>query len=330
MRALLSTTPGGPETLELADIDYPTAGQGEVVLGIRAVGLNFPDVLKIEDKYQVKGKRPFSPGSEVSGVIEAVGPGVMHLKVGDRVMALCGFGGMQEALAIPAANCVKIPTSMSFDEASTLTLSYSAAHYAIAIRARAKPGEKIFILGAAGGFGTAAIEIAKALDLHVIAADLTDAKAEFCLAKGADEAFSYPESPLDKKAQKAFSQKIKSISGGVNIVLDIVGGDYSEPALRSLNWNGRFMVIGFPAGIATMPLNLTLLKSVDIRGVFWGAWQQDHSADAKQQMVTLLELYASGKIRPNIARVFPLEQGGKAIQLLADKEVMGKVVVEVS
>ena len=329
MKAVLSTAVGGPETLELTDLPSPTAGPGQVVLSVKAVGVNFPDSLIIVDRYQFKPERPFAPGGEVSGVVKEVGEGVTHLKPGDRVIGSCGWGGMVEELAIDAARCIPIPDDMPFDEAAAFILTYGTSYYGLKQRGDLKPGEKLFITGAAGGVGLAAIELGKAMGAEVIAACSTQEKVDFCLSKGADKGLVYARD-LDKDGQKAFSKDIKDVSGGgVDVIYDAVGGAYAEPALRAMNWEGRFLVIGFPAGIPKIPLNLTLLKSCDIRGVFWGAAVARDPAANQQNLAEMFAMYQEGKIKPHVSETFPLERGGEAIQYLIDRKALGKVVVTV-
>lgn len=330
MKALLSKTPGGPETLVLEDIDSPKAGKGEVVISIKAIGVNFPDSLIIKDMYQFKPERPFSPGGEVSGVIKEVGEGVTHLAVGQRVIGSCGWGGMREELAIDAGRCIPIPDSVPFEEAAAFVMTYGTSFYALKHRADPKPGEKLLVLGAAGGVGLAAVELGKAMGLEVIAACSTQEKVDFCISKGADKGLVYDRAPLDRGQQKTLSNQIKEISGGgVDIIYDGVGGDYAEPALRAMNWEGRFLVIGFPAGIPALPLNLTLLKSCDVRGVFWGAAVARDPQRNAADLAEMFELYSQGKIRPHVSNAYPLDRGADAIQELMDRKAMGKVVVTV-
>jgi NADPH2:quinone reductase len=330
MKALLSKTPGGPETLVLEDIESPKAGKGEVVISIKAIGVNFPDSLIIKDMYQFKPERPFSPGGEVSGVIKEIGEGVTHLAVGQRVIGSCGWGGMREELAIDAGRCIPIPDSVPFEEAAAFVMTYGTSFYALKHRADPKPGEKLLVLGAAGGVGLAAVELGKAMGLEVIAACSTQEKVDFCISKGADKGLVYDRAPLDRGQQKTLSNQIKEISGGgVDIIYDGVGGDYAEPALRAMNWEGRFLVIGFPAGIPALPLNLTLLKSCDVRGVFWGAAVARDPQRNAADLAEMFELYSQGKIRPHVSNAYPLDRGADAIQELMDRKAMGKVVVTV-
>ncbi|MES2835296.1 MAG: NADPH:quinone oxidoreductase family protein [Pseudomonadota bacterium] len=331
MRAVLSKAVGGPETLVVEEVLDPTPMKGEVVIEVRAVGVNFPDTLIIEDRYQFKPQRPFSPGGEVAGVVEAVGEGVKTVRKGDRVIAVPGWGGMVERLAVRAETLVPIPDAMSFEEAAGLIMTYGTSYYALKDRAGLKAGETLLVLGAAGGVGAAAVELGKAMGAHVVAAASTNDKVEFALELGADNGLIYPTGPMDKAAQKELSGELKLACGrdGADVVYDAVGGDYCEPALRAMDWNGRYLVVGFPAGIPALPLNLTLLKSVSVIGVFWGAAVMRDPAAHAANMADLMGLYAQGKIRPRISRTFPLERAHEAIQALGDRTVMGKVVVTV-
>ena len=331
MRAVLSKTVGGPESLVVEDVLDPTPKPGEVVIEVRAVGINFPDTLIIEDKYQFKPARPFSPGAEVAGVIEAVGEGVKGLFKGDRVIAVPGWGGLVERIAVPAASVIKMPEAMSFEEGAALVMTYGTSYYALKDRAQLKAGESLLVLGAAGGVGSAAVELGKAMGAHVIATASTNDKVQFALEMGADNGLIYPAGKMDKAAQKELSGEFKLASGrdGPDVVYDAVGGDYCEPALRAMDWNGRYLVVGFPAGIPSLPLNLTLLKSVSVIGVFWGAAVARDPAAHMANMADLLKLYAEGKIKPRVSRTFPLERADEAIQALGDRTAMGKIVVTV-
>jgi len=328
MRAVLSTEPGGPETLTVAELDDPEPSAGQVVVDVAAASVNFPDVLIIQDLYQVRPQRPFSPGAELSGVISAVGEGVDSLAVGQRVLAVPGHGCMAERVAVDAAACYRIPDEMPFDHAASFLLTYGTSHYALKQRARASSGETLFILGASGGVGLAAVQLGKAMGLTVIAGCSSQDKVDFCVAQGADAGIVYPRQPLDRDAQKALSSQIKEAGGGgVDIIYDAVGGDYTEPAVRAMNWEGRFLVVGFPAGIPKLPLNLTLLKSVDVVGVFWGAMtvmQPDvHAANVAE----LFDLYRDGAIAPLITDSYSLDDASEAIGSLMRREAKGKVVV---
>ncbi len=330
MKSLLSVEVGGPDTLVLSDIDSPAAGPGEVVIDVHAASVNFPDVLIIEDLYQVRPPRPFAPGAEVSGVISALGEGVDSFAIGDRVLSAPGHGGMTEQIAVPASSCYAIPDAMPHDEAASFLLTYGTSHHALRQRASAEPGETLFILGAAGGVGLAAVQLGKAMGLTVIAGCSSQDKVDLCIENGADGGIVYPHGPLDRDAQKALSSEIKAAGGGgVDIVYDAVGGDFAEPALRAMNWEGRFLVVGFPAGIPKIPLNLALLKSCQIVGVFWGAFTMVSPDIHRANVEELFAMYAAGQIKPHVTSRYPLSAGAEAIRELAERRAKGKVVVEV-
>ena len=330
MRAVLSVEPGGPDSLVIDELPSPEPGEGQVVLDVKAVGINYPDVLIIQDLYQFRPDRPFAPGGEVAGVVSAVGTGVTSLDTGDRVLASPGWGGMVEELAVEASSCVPIPDSMPFDEASAFMFTYGTSHYALKDRAHVQAGESLLVLGAAGGVGLAAVQLGKAMGMTVIAACSSQEKVDVCLQNGADTGIVYPTGTLDRDQQKALSNEIKAAgSGGVDVVYDAVGGDYSEPAVRAMNWDGRFLVVGFPAGIAKLPLNLTLLKSCQIVGVFWGAFVASHPEANAANIEDLFRLYADGQVKPYISSTHPFEEAGAAIAELMDRRAKGKVVVTV-
>ena len=329
MKAMLSKEVGGPETLVLAELPTPEAKKGHVVIRVHAAGVNFPDTLIIRDMYQMKPPRPFAPGGEIAGEIEAVGEGVTGLAVGDRVLGMVGFGGFATHVAAEAARVIKIPDAMPFDEAACFILTYGTSHHALKNRAEIKEGESLLILGAAGGVGAAAIELGKAAGARIIAAVSSEEKAQFCRDLGADETIIYSREMSDRAAQKEFSNQIKKLSGseGVDVVYDAVGGDYAEPAVRALAWKGRFLVVGFPAGIPKIPLNLTLLKGCQIVGVFWGAHTLREPAMHAENLADLFRMYNEGKVKPRISASYPLAEAGDALKLLSDRKVLGKVVV---
>ncbi len=329
MKAMMSQEPGGPETLKLTEIDTPDPGPGQLRIAVRAAGVNFPDTLIIRDLYQFKPPRPFAPGGEVAGVIEAVGADVTDFEPGDRVFSGGVNGGFATHFIADAARTNKIPDAMPFDEAAGFMLTYGTSHYALRDRAKIQPGESLFILGAAGGVGAAAIELGKAFGAKVVAGVSSEEKAAFCKEIGADETLVYPAGELDRAAQKDLSGRIKALCGGegANVVYDAVGGAYAEPALRALAWEGRYLVIGFPAGIPTIPLNLTLLKSCQIVGVFWGAFTMRNPAKNAEYIEELFKLYKDGKIRPRITASFQLEQAADALKLLEERKATGKVVL---
>jgi NADPH:quinone reductase-like Zn-dependent oxidoreductase len=329
VKALLSTAPGGPETLELTDLPNPVAGPGQLLVRVKACAINYPDVLIIEDKYQFKPPRPFAPGGEVAGIVEALGEGVSGWSTGDRLIAMIGHGGLAEQVVVNAATAVPLPEGRSFEEGSALILTYGTTIHALLDRGRLKQGETLLVLGAAGGVGLAAVELGKAYGARVVAAVSSEEKAEAARAAGADATIIYPRGPFDKDASKALADQFKQAVGGsgADVIYDPVGGDYCEPALRAIAWEGRYLVVGFPAGIPRLPLNLTLLKSCDVRGVFWGAFAaRDPQANAAH-LQTLFRLWEDGKIAPRVTRTWPLAQGGEAIAYMASRQAVGKLVV---
>jgi len=332
MKAMLSKQAGGPETLRLETVSDPKPTAGELVLAVRACGVNYPDVLIIEDRYQFKPPRPFAPGGEVAGVVEAVGRGVTTFKPGDRVIGSTIAGGMAEKLALPADQCIPMPAAMPFDEASALILTYATSMHALKDRAKLQKGETLLVLGAAGGVGLSAVELGKAMGARVIAAASCEAKLAFARAHGADHGVVYPIGPFDKAGSRALADLFKNACGenGANVIYDPVGGDYSEAALRAIAWDGRFLVVGFPAGIAKLPLNLTLLKSCQVVGVFWGGFaRRDPKANAAN-IAALMAFYDKGRIKPVISERYPLARAGEAIARLAARKAMGKIVVEMA
>ena len=332
MKALLSHVPGGPETLEIGELPAPVAGPGQVLVDVRACAINFPDTLIIEDKYQFKPPRPFAPGSEVAGVVAAVGQGVQGFAPGDRVIAVTLHGGLAEQVVAEAQKCFALPDGIAFETGAALLMTYGTCLHALADRARLKAGETLLVLGAAGGVGIAAVEVGKAMGARVVAAVSSPAKAEAARAAGADEVLVYGRAPFDRDASRALAEAFKQACGpqGAQVVADPVGGDYSEPALRAIGWGGRFLVLGFPAGIARLPLNLPLLKACDICGVFWGGYIEQQPAHFAGQVAQLFDWTLAGRIIPRIAGVLPLARAGEAIAQLAARQAIGKLVVRIS
>ena len=331
MRTLLSNAPGGPETLVLTDLPDPVAGPGQLLVAVRACAINYPDVLIIEDKYQFKPPRPFAPGGEIAGVVEAVGEGVTGWSPGDRLIAMLGHGGLAEKVLVAAASALPLPPERSFEEGSALILTYATSIHALLDRGRLQPAQTLLVLGAAGGVGLAAVELGKAFGARVVAAVSSEAKAEAARAAGADSTLIYPSGPFDRDSSRALAQQFKDAVGpnGADLIYDPVGGDYAEPALRAIAWEGRYLVVGFPAGIPKLPLNLTLLKSCDVCGVFWGAFAaRDPMANAAH-VETLFRLWREGKIAPKVSRTWPLEAAGEAIAYMAARKAIGKLVVTV-
>ncbi|MDJ0642737.1 MAG: NADPH:quinone oxidoreductase family protein [Erythrobacter sp.] len=329
MKAIRTHEVGGPETLTLDEVEAPTPGNGEVLVDVKACAINYPDTLMIRDLYQFKPERPYSPGGELAGVVEAVGEGVEGFAVGDRVMAGIGNGGLAEKVVVPAGRMFPVPEGVPFEKAASLLMTYGTTIHGLKDRGHIKPGDVVLILGAAGGVGLSAVELSKAFGARVVAAVSSEAKGEVARKAGADEVVIYPREEMDKAASKELANQFKAACGptGANIVYDIVGGQYSEPALRSIAWEGRFLVVGFPAGIAKMPLNLTLLKSCDICGVFWGAFTAREPVKFRAQVEELFGLMQEGKIDPLVSETFPLERAGDAIAKLENREAVGKLVV---
>lgn len=327
MKAILSKAPGGPETLTLEEVPSPRMGKRDVLIDVKAAATNYPDVLIIQDQYQFKPARPFAPGGEFAGVVKAVGEEVTRWKVGDRVFGNSTHGGYAQEAVLNEFRALAIPDGMSFEDASCLLMTYGTTQHALKDRGYLKPGETLLVIGAAGGTGISAVELGKAMGAKVIAAASSQAKVDFAKAAGADDGIVYPEK-MDRDAQKALADKIKEVSGGgVDVVYDSVGGDYAEPAIRAMNWEGRYLVIGFPAGIPRIPTNLTLLKGTSVVGVFWGSFTSKEPKKNAENIQELFALYKEGKIKPRISQRFPLEKAPDAIRMLQDRKVQGKIVV---
>lgn len=332
MRALLSRAPGGPETLEIGELPDPVAKPGEVIVAVKACAINYPDVLIIQDKYQFKPPRPFAPGGEVSGVVESVGEGVTAWKPGDRVMGNTGNGGLVEKIAMKADNIYAIPDERSFEEGAAMLLTYGTTIHALVDRGNIKAGDNLLVLGAAGGVGLAAVELGKAFGARVVGAVSSEEKAQAVRDAGADDVIIYGRAPFSKDESKALADAFKEKAGknGFDVIYDAVGGDYAEPALRSIAWEGRYLVIGFPAGIPKIALNLTLLKSCDIRGVFWGAYAAREPVKNRASIKQLFDLWAERKIAPKVTEIFPFDRGGDAIAKMESRAAIGKLVVRVA
>ncbi len=322
MKAILCTHFGPPDELELADIPLPKAAAGEAVVRVRAAALNFFDTLIIAGKYQHKPPFPFSPASEFAGVVESVGAGVTDIAVGDRVVGNMGWGAAREAVAIEAHQLAKLPEALDFERAAGLTVTYGTTLYALRERAQLKPGESLAVLGASGGTGLAAIELGKMMGARVIACASSDEKLAFTRTHGADETVNYGRDNLRDALRRLGGEH------GIDVVYDPVGGPYAEPAVRSLAWLGRYLVVGFAAGeIPKIPLNLTLLKSCDIRGVFWGAWTKREPQLQRALMTDLARWCAEGKLSAHVHAVYPLTEITAALNAIADRKVMGKIVL---
>jgi NADPH:quinone reductase len=322
MKAILCTRFGSPDDLEFRELPDPAPASGEVVVAVKAAALNFFDTLIIAGKYQLKPPFPFSPASEFAGVVERVGAGVAGLAPGDRVLGYGGFGAAREKVAISAQRVVKIPDALDFDRAAGITVIYGTTLHALKDRARLRAGETLAVLGASGGTGLAAIEIGKLMGARVIACASSDDKLAFARERGADEGINYAAEDLKDALRRVTGGK------GVDVIYDPVGGAYAEAALRSIAWQGRFLVIGFAAGeIPKIPLNLALLKGCDIVGVFWGAFIERDPQGHQANMAELVRWAAAAKISAHVHEVYPLERTPEALKAIADRKVMGKVIL---
>ena len=322
MKALLCTRYGGPDDLELADIADPIPEPGEAVVRIASAALNFFDTLIIAGKYQYKPEMPFSPAAEFAGSVEAVGPGVTSVSTGDRVLGYATYGAARERIAIAADRLVKLPAGVDFDRAAGVCVTYGTTLYALKNRARLKTGETLAVLGASGGVGLAACELGKLMGARVIACASSPEKLDFARKLGADIGIDYSKDDLKDALRKATDGK------GVDVIYDPVGGAYAEAALRSIAWEGRFLVIGFAAGdIPKLPLNLVLLKACDVLGVFWGSWITRDPAGHRANTAQLLSWVADGKLSSHVHAVYPLSEAAAALKAIASRKVMGKVIL---
>jgi NADPH2:quinone reductase len=324
MRAVLCKAWGEPEDLVIEDVPAPSPGAGEVRIGVHACGLNFADTLIIAGLYQVKPPFPFSPGLEVAGEILEVGPGVEQLKVGDRVAALCGYGGFAEEVIVPATTIFPIPEVMDYVSAAAFAVAYGTSHLALTHRAKLQPGEVLLVHGAAGGVGLTAVEIGKLLGATVIATASSPAKLELTAQYGADHLINYKEGE--------FRRRVKEITGGkgADVIYDPVGGDVFDQSLRCINWEGRLVVIGFSSGrIPKAPVNIAMVKNFNIVGVYWGAYAQRKPQVLADSLAILLDWYAAGKLKPHISQTYPLEKASAALNFLSSRKSTGKVVLTI-
>ena len=323
MKALVATRAGTPDDLTLADLPDPVAGPGQAVVRVEAVALNFFDLLIIAGQYQYKPAFPFSPGAEFAGLVESLGPGVSGFKPGDRVIGYAGWGAARERIAIAATKLIPMPAGLDMDRAAGLIVTYGTSYYALKQRAGLKPGETLAVLGASGGVGLAAVELGKIMGARVIACASSDNKLAFAKEHGADECVNYASSDL--------REGLKRLGGehGIDVVYDPVGDRYAEPALRSLAWYGRYLVVGFAAGqIPKLPLNLVLLKGCDVRGVFWGSWTEREPQAHRANTADLIRWCAEGKLSAHVHAAYPLTEGARALKDIAERKVMGKVVLK--
>jgi NADPH2:quinone reductase len=321
MRAVRCHELSGPKGLRVDELPDVTPGPGEIVVDVKAAGVNFPDVLITQGKYQFKPEPPFIPGGEVAGTVRGVGAGVTGFAVGDRVAATMLHGAFAEQVSVPEASAAKLPDSVSFEIGASLLLTYATTMHALVDRARLQPGESLLVLGAAGGVGTAAVEIGKCLGARVIAAASSPEKLAHCVDHGADAAIDYTREDLKERA------KVLS-GGGVNVIYDPVGGDLSEAALRAIAWEGRHLVIGFASGvIPKIPANLLLLKGCQAVGVFWGSFAMREPQRNRAHAERVLGWLAEGKVRPHIDAIYPFEQAGEALARIERRDVKGKLVL---
>lgn len=324
MKAVLCKAFGPAETLVVEEVSSPVIKKNEVLLDVHAAGINFPDTLIIEGKYQFKPPFPFSPGGEAAGVISAVGEKVTHLKAGDRVMALTGWGSCAEQVAVPAYNILPMPEGMDFITAAAFSMTYGTAMHALKQRGALQAGETLLVLGASGGVGLAAVEIGKAMGARVIAAASSAEKLEVARQTGADELINYQSEDVRERL------KTLTKGQGVDVIIDPVGGDLFETVFRSIAWNGRMLVIGFASGtIPALPVNLALLKGASVIGVFWGSFAQRQAQDNVQNFQQLFAWYAEGKLKPLVSQTFPLADTAQAINTLSSRKAVGKLVIKV-
>ena len=322
MQALLCEAYGPPEELRLREVAIPQPGEGQIQIRVDAAGLNFPDALLIQNKYQIKPDLPFAPGGELAGIVTAVGPGVDRFRAGDRVAALTNWGGFAGYAIAKADRSTLVPETMDLETASIFAFGYGTSHHAFKQRARLQPGETVLVLGASGGVGLAAVEVAKAMGAKVIAGASTAEKLAIARDHGADALVNYEDEDL--------KSRVKALTGGrgVDVIYDPVGDKLADPAFRTIAWEGRYLVIGFAGGqIPAIPLNLPLVKGASIVGVFWGDFVSRNPAEHHRNMDELYAMHAEGKLRPHISARFELAQGGEAIRLMMERKVTGKVVV---
>jgi NADPH2:quinone reductase len=322
MHAWLCNNPVGIDALTWTELPTPQPGAGEVLVKIHAASLNFPDLLIVQNKYQIKPAIPFVPGSEYAGVVEAVGQGVSHLKIGQAVACLSGTGGFATHTLAPAALCMPLPPGFPLVDAAAFIMIYATSHHALLDRAQLKAGETVLVLGAAGGVGTSAIQIAKACGARVIAAASSADKCALCISIGADASINYSSENLREAVKTLTNGK------GPDVIYDPVGGDYTEPAFRSIAWRGRYLVVGFAAGpIPSLPLNLALLKGASIVGVFWGDFAKREARANAAMMGELEQWYGQGKIKPVIDRTLPMAELKAAFAHMGSRGVKGKLVM---
>ena len=324
MRAILCKELGPANTLVIDDIPSPEPGKGQVKVRVKAAGLNFPDTLIIEGKYQIKPELPFSPGGEMAGEVLAVGEGVQRFKPGQRVMGLTGYGAFAEEILVPENQLIPVPDGMNDHTAAAFSMVYGTSYHALKQRANIQPGESLLVLGASGGVGLAAVELGKAMGATVIAAASSAEKLEVAKEAGADDLINYAEEDLKDALKQRYPK-------GVDVIYDPVGDRFTEAAIRNMAWNGRLLIVGFAAGdIPKIPANLALLKGCSIIGVFWGAFTQKEPQTNIQNIMELMQLFNQGKINPRISQVFPFEEYEQALAALTSRTAKGKVVLDIA
>lgn len=324
MRAMVSKAAGGPESLQLEDMPSPAVGNGQVRMDVHAAGVNFPDTLIIADKYQFKPPRPFAPGHEVAGVITEVGAGVSAYRKGQRVIGMIGHGGYASEVVVDEKNLLPMPDNMSYADGAAFTMTYGTSYYALKQRASLAPGETLLVLGAAGGVGLTAVELGHLMGARVIAAASTDEKLELTRKYGATMFVNYTSEKIRDKVKELTN------GNGADVIYDAVGGDAFDEAVRCIAWYGRLLVVGFASGrIPSLPANLALLKSCDVRGIFYGAWRGREPAEARKNFDEMLAWYAQGKLKPHVSMTFPLEKAADAMNALLSRKATGKVLITV-
>ncbi len=324
MKALVCRQYGPPESLVFEELPTPEVGPGQIRIRVHACGVNFPDTLIIEGKYQFKPEPPFAPGGEVAGIVDALGEGVTGFQTGDRVMALTGWGGYAEEVVVDADRVQALPDSMDFETGASFAMTYGTSIHALIQRGQLKEGETLLVLGAGGGVGLAAVELGKVLGARVIAAAGSAEKLAIAQAYGADELINYREESLKDRVKELTEGR------GADVIYDAVGGDAFDDALRCINWNGRLLVVGFASGrIPTPPANLPLLKGCSIVGVFWGRFRQEEPEANRQNFETLFQWHRDGRLKPHISHRLPLAEGARAMRILTNREAIGKVVLQV-
>jgi len=321
MKAMLCKQLGHPSKMVLEEVPSPQPKENEVLLQVKACSVNFPDTLMVQGLYQFKPPVPFSPGSDVSGIVKEVGAKIKHLKPGDEAFGIVAHGGFAEEVIMPGKAVFPKPTDMEHSIAASFMMAYGTSYYALKNRAQLKEGETLLVLGASGGVGLAAVELGKIMGAKVIAAASTNQKLELCKQYGADDLINYTEEDLKTKIKELTEGK------GANVVIDPVGGHYTEAALRATAWEGRFLIVGFPAGIAKIPMNLPLLKSCQIVGVFWGAYAMQFPNENMMNTITLIEMYRDGKLKPHLQKTYALKNAQQALIDMMERKVMGKIVV---